>query len=265
MNRYDDIMTPTGKNNKVILTSNNIFDNAKCMFIEYNDVINSPYYVFLINMIRNNTGISYFNFNQFNRKSDDLEGDVFEWYINRKSINPFYQIGLRPVVNELIGPGIDYEEKRESFLDQFLCESLIKNPDVFNSEGYLNFTTSVDRILSINNLVNKVIIYSEIFYEGISNDIKSLYGSSVEYVTGDLIEVLNKDNIPKDTTYVFSDINKVYALKDTNRLNNSAILIADKFGYNYNNDGKLILDLSLLGEDKYIINTFDNVHKLVMR
>lgn len=265
MNVYDDIMNPTGNNNKVILTSQNIFSNSECIFVEYYDVISCPWYVFILNLIKNNSASEYFNF-QFNKNTDDLEGHAFDWYIHRKFINPFFSVGLKPAINELLrSRGENYEEERALFLNKFLYESMNKSPEMFNEDGYLNFTNTLKRLISIPNLVKKVIIYSETYHKGIDNDIKSLYGDNVLYTTGDLVSILNNKSIPKDTTYVFSDINKIYALIDTNRIDGSSILIADKFGYNYDKNDNVILNPEYLQGHRFNISTFDNIHELELK
>jgi hypothetical protein len=261
---YDDIMTPTGNRNKIIITSHNVFSNSEAMFIEYNDVISAPWYVFILNLIKKENASDYFSF-PFDKNTNNLEGILFDWYTKRKYINPFFSIGLKPTLNSILRNNNDYEKSRIDFLTNFLTSSMNKSPEMFSSDGYLNFADSLTRIICIKNLVKKIYIYSERYYDGIKNDIMSLYGDNVIYIYGDIIDILSDDTIPKDTTYVFSDIYKVYALKDTNRLNNASILISDKFGYNYNNDNRLILNLDILKDDKFKLNTFDNIHQLELK
>ena len=262
MNLYDDIMNPTGDNNKVILSSKNVFNNSECIFVEYYDVINSPWYSLILNLIQTKSTDDYFNFS-FDSNTTNLRTKLFEWYINRKYINPFFSVGLKPIINELLRKQDgDYETNRALFLNRFLYDAMNKHPEVFNEGGYLNFTHTLRKIISIKNLVNTIIIYSENYHDGMKKDIESLYDDNVIYKTGDLIELLSSNDIPTDTTYVFSDVNKVYALKDTNRLNGSSILISDRFGYNYDIDNNLMIDGALLQDDVFIINTFDNIHDL---
>ena len=263
MNPYDDIMNPTGKKNKIILSQRNVFSNASCMFIEYNDVINAPYYTYILSLIRTGKIDEYFNI-PIDSKNIDFEYNLFKWYTNRKFINPFFSIGVKKSVNDIIrGLGGNYEDSRAQFLNEYLFKSMNDFPDIIRVGTHLNFAGTLKKIISIHNLVNKIIVYCENYHEGIKDDLIELYGDNVTYVSGDLIEILSSSDIPKDSTYVFSDVNKVYALKDTDRLNGAAILISDKFGYNYNNEDKLLLDTSLFMTDTFILNTFDNIHNLV--
>ena len=67
--------------------------------------------------------------------------------------------------------------------------------------------------------------------------------------------------IPQDSTYVFSDIEKVNDLVKMNRLNLSCVLIANGLRYNFmeNDSSKLKVDLEELSK-KYIFkySFFDN-------
>jgi hypothetical protein len=84
-------------------------------------------------------------------------------------------------------------------------------------------------------------------------------GSKVKYMDGKFEDMVRF--IPTDSTYVFSDIEKVNTLIAANKLNLSCVLIANGLRYNYTEEDstKLKVDLKELTE-KYVFkySFFDN-------
>ena len=70
----EDIMEETGKQNKIILSTEGVFMNSDALFIEYLDVIKSPFYIFL-KMINSPKGKEVlnqiFDLSEIDGKTDD--------------------------------------------------------------------------------------------------------------------------------------------------------------------------------------------------
>ena len=70
-------------------------------------------------------------------------------------------------------------------------------------------------------------------------------------------------DIPSNSTFVFSDVFKINALKDAGKLNGASILLADGYRYNYHSkpavEEDLLVDIADLRQ-KYVfeLNSFDN-------
>ena len=47
-NHPENVMEETGKQNKVFVSSDDIFQNTECLFIEYDDVLKSPMFSVLV-------------------------------------------------------------------------------------------------------------------------------------------------------------------------------------------------------------------------
>ena len=74
-------------------------------------------------------------------------------------------------------------------------------------------------------------------------------------------DIIEKNNISNDSTFVFSNMNHMLELEEINKLNYSTVLIADKFGYNYKEDNETpIVDLDkLLEKNIFKFSFFNNI------
>lgn len=229
-------MEKTGKNDKLFVAYRDIFMNSQCLFVEYHDVIKSPWFIFLIAA----KDASAFKelFDTF--EIDDLSYDgIYEWYMNRKTINPLLSLPLR---KDLADKAYDDIVKWE---DDFL-EAEIDNPDIVNIDMICSFAIILQNLLS-TNVAKDIVIYTERYNKAIESDIANMFKNKVHYVHGNMNDVLK--NIPDDSTYVFSDITKINTLKDCQKLNYSSVLIATRYGYNYNDDNSLVVDIDKLRDD----------------
>lgn len=238
-----------GTNKTVYRSNDTLFYNSQCLFVEYHDVIAMPWLTLLA--FTKNTNL-FNNIIKMNEISDyDLNG-LLEWYIYRTHRNIFKSVGTIDTVEEL--PDTGYE----SILDQAMSIS----EDIYRIPTYLKFLSTLRVLLFEASLVKQVIIYSEKNEPMIEKTLKEYFsrvGSKVKYMNGKFEDMVKL--IPNDSTYVFSDIEKVNDLIKANKLNYSSILIPNGLRYNYTEDDatKLKVDLDKLSE-KYIFkySFFDN-------
>lgn len=230
-----------------------LFYNSQCLFIEYHDVISIPWFSMLEITKKNQNFMKIFKMEEILNYSTL---DLLEWYIYRKHRNVFKSIGTRE----------EFEDVDDSFFNEFLQNCMNSSKDIYKINTKLNFLNSLQILLDEPGLVKKVIIYSENNEPGIEYMIKNIYFknkySKIQYMYGNFNDMISL--IPRDSTYVFSDIEKVNVLKDNDKLALSSVLIANGFRYNYelNNNKKLKVDIDkLLTKDcifKYgFFNNFD--------
>ena len=102
--------------------------------------------------------------------------------------------------------------------------------------------------------VKNIYIYSENYSKLIEEDVSSIHGK-IKYVYGDLKSVLEDNEIKSNTTFVFSDIEKINTLVELDILKFSTILMADQYRYNYDDDGELKVNVEKLA-DEYVYKLF---------
>lgn len=202
---------------QVFVCKDTIFYNSQCLFIEYQDIIKMPMFVILIAIKDNKNMNKIFNLDIF--KQYDLPS-LFEWYINRKHINFFCDIPLR----------VSSDDIDDNFYDKILNDYLNLTEEFYITNSELNFSNILKIIMEQKDLIKKVIVYNEGHNQFIKNDILNLYGNSVLYLEGNFREVIS--SIPSDSTFVFSDINKINIMAELDLLNYTSILVP--MGYRYN-------------------------------
>lgn len=249
----DNIMEKTGKNNKVFTTYTDTFLNSQCLFIEYHDIIQSPWYVFLISAKDSELFKSLFDTFDIDNLSYD---GIYEWYIHRRHINPLFDIPLNQGVFETYFNS-SYDVYKDT-LNKLVNEEM-KNKDIVEVLGSLSFITVLNNLLAMN-VVRDIVIYTKEDSDAIKDDINSLFKGKVKYVSGEFIEVLK--DIPRDSTYVFSDITKIKDLEKANKLDYSSILIPVEYGYNYDDNKEFIIDLADIAKNHIFKLNFFNIQKM---
>ena len=87
----EDVMEVTGKNNKIFISSDTLFQNSKCLFVEYDDIIKSPQFI-LLQFIKEIDAIkSIFDLSEIEGK--ELE-EMYEWYLLRQYKNIFLNFNI---------------------------------------------------------------------------------------------------------------------------------------------------------------------------
>lgn len=226
-----DYMTPTGKNNKIFLARDTPFLNSDLLFVEYFDVIKSPLFILFSSAIENDALNMIFDLSEFKDKSVE---ELYEWYVKRKRVNLFHNLPIKEDAYVDIFQSDD--DKLMEWIDEIIEGGLNNIPELCN--GYeLNFQYTLHHINKDRKILKRVIVYTPFYSETILKDLSTTFGDGVEYVYGDIDSVLQSEkfNITSNSTFVFADAGNVYALENANLLDYSSILIADKYGYNYNN------------------------------
>ena len=222
---------------KVFTSFNSPFTNTENLVIEYNDILR-PLGFDVLRVLRESDIINQFiNIEPIQNISND---ELYEWYLNREEANVFANCEL----NENYFKDI---EDRYEWLEDFLYKEI----DELQVLEYAINYSFLETIPTISNfdIIKKVFIYTERYSESVERDIKENFGSKAKYIYGDFGEVLKENNIKDNTTYILSDIIKIEILRENDLLKFSSILLADNFGYNYDEDDELIIDVEELATD----------------
>lgn len=237
-------------------STDTLFYNSQCLFIEFHDVIEMPWFI-LTYILKNNKKL-----NEIFR-IDDISSysvqNMVEWYVYRKHRNIFKSMGLQDEAYRNMG------EPNDEWYDKFLYNCIRDNKELYIVDTKLIFYKSLNILLSDSpGMVKRIIIYSEYNEPGIRWFIDdmlkfSTHAGKVEYAYGDFTNIIK--DIPNDSTYVLSDIEKVNKIKEANKLYMSSILIANGLRYNYelHDKSKLKVDVKSLANDTvFKCSFFDN-------
>jgi len=245
-----------------ILTSYpGVFTNSSAIFIEYDDIIKCPFYIFLCIMGDNEEFNKMFDASELNDMDSD---EISQFYISRKEKNIFKALKHTDYFTELFvssNPDISEKDITDDSYNLLSKLQLDAVPEIVTCNPYLNFHYVLNA-LKDTDLVTDIFIWSPYDSDVIRNDITKY--KRAEFLYGDIREVLKNPRITEDTTFVFSDIRNILALKDVGKLNYSSILIPDGYRYNYDNDerNKFVIDIDSLYAEKYIfhLTLFDNIY-----
>ena len=215
--------------------SNRIFQNSTCVFVEYNDAIQIPWFTFL-------------SFFRKNEKVDDVFRTDEIRHLSIQALMTYYF--NRPFKNPLVGLLKDNSVIELEILDELL-ESQVNSTEIFFNPNIDSFLVPIIGNLLANGLVKDVVIYYPTDNEFVRKDINHKFNGRAKFVYGDLYEVISK--LPDDTTYFFSDVMNVLILEETGKINFSAIMIPSTYRYNYVDDNKekFLVDMEYLSE-KYV-------------
>lgn len=219
--------------------SDSVFFNSKSIFVEYIDIIRSPYFLLLYGLSKTSNPVRNSAID-VSRIYGLSEKDLTDFYYNRRNQNPLYDIAK---------PGVDYDK-----LDMSVDSCIAENADLTVYSPELNFVNVIRILMHTDSLlVKKIYIYYPYDNPNIKRDIATLYefNRNIEFIYGDLSDVLK--TIPEDSTYVFSDITKIEVLHDLGKLNMSSIVLPYEYGYNYEDPtditGNLLIDLDAYRKD----------------
>lgn len=201
----------------IYVTNDTIFYNSQCLFVEYNDVIKMPLFVLLLILKDNDSMKEIFDISELTSLS---LSELYEWYINRRNINFLKDLPLR----------IPKESLPDSFFDDTINGLLNLSDGLYGKDSELSFANVLRSVIAKEKLVKKIIVYDKNDNNYIRNDLIDMCGEKVQFLYGDFRDIA--ETIPQDSTYVFSDINKINILADMNKLNFSSVIIAA--GYRYN-------------------------------
>lgn len=233
---------------KIYTGKDTMFYNSQCLFVEYHDVLKCPWFSLLCTVKNNECIHQLFDLSEI----EDLdEMELFEWYINRKYRNIYQNF---PIQKDRISIPLDI------FYDEFLTEQMGFSDFFYQTDTTLNFNTTLSVVSEMKDLIKKIIIYSEYENEFLKEDVYKNY-KHAEFVSGNFSDVIK--NVPNDSTFVFSDINKINLLAENKKLDYSSILVCDGYRYNYTltDKKKLLVDIELLKKRfTFKLDFFDNIY-----
>lgn len=259
----ENVMEETGKKNKVFVSSDDVFQNTDCLFIEYDDVLKSPMFS-LLGLIKDRDSVrQVFDVEELN---DLNTNELYEWYIERESKNMFKYLDVRDdAMKEIFNDDLNTFYR---WCDAFYEEMYKSLPtESIQKINWLNFDTPLRNLIKTKTdktgLVKKIYVWHPFYSENIEKDLEERYHGAVTFVYGDLINVLIENEIKSDSTFVFSELLNVLNLAKAGLLNYSSILIADEYFYNYDGEMEPIINFEEIFKD-YIfkIDFFDNIYNL---
>lgn len=208
------------------MVETNPWSGTTALMVEYDDVIRAPM-LEVIKAIRKSKNLwEILNLNEIEYLYDE---GVLEWYRQRKNRNPFLDLPH--------GDDIDDE-----FLNELMSKYLNSTMLYTTNGRELEFVSCI-RYIASQHFKMKCYVYNEYGNKFIRHDLKVLFPEiSFEIRTGSFKEAIS--DLPRDTTYAISDINKLQVLADTNHLAFSGVMLADGYRYNYNEEqqGNLKVD-----------------------
>ena len=210
-------------NEVIVYTSQyDVFTNSTCMFVEYHDIIKAPMFFLLFAIQDNEILNKAFDLSEI--KICGTVQEMLEWYINRKSRNIFECFPLL----------LDKDSIPDGFFTDSLNNYLEMTDEIFAGHE-LAIVPTIAKLAVHNTIVKNIIIYNEVYNKNIEEDIANIFPESVKFVWGDFKEILPQIN--KDTTFIFSDMNKLNIMAEMNLLNYRSVILAQNFKYNINKDG----------------------------
>ena len=221
-------------NNIRFRASSTIFQNSECIFVEYNDCIQMPWFTFLTFFVKNEKMQEYFDIEYMKQLSIPA---LMDYYLNREHINPLIDL-------------IKDESKVDaSKLDDFIYEQIESNEIFFSQSMGTHIVPIVNNLLK-TALVKKVVVYYPHDCEFVRKDIEDKFVGQAEFMFGEIEDVIKE--LPQDTTYIFSDATNVLLLEELGKLDFSAFLLPNNFKYNFVDDNKeeFVVNIKYL-EEKY--------------
>lgn len=224
------------------INAGEVLMNADCLFVEYMDMIKTPWFILLSMLTQNEKVESILDLDKIRYMDSE---SLFEWYCRRKNRNFLYDLAKE-------NTNIDYD---------ILLETLMGSNEIFykvNTE--LNVVRLIREVFE-RKLAKSIKIYNENDNEYIRKDIVNVFGktNSIKFVHGTMKEVL--EDVPANSTFILSDINKVMDLKENKKLNYASIVLPNDYDYNFiMKDGKRT---PLLDFDYIAIDHLFKVHYII--
>lgn len=198
----------------IIRTTNKMFRNTDCIFVEYHDCVHLTGLIVLKALQESCKDVFGINMDQISVL--DLQG-LLLWYIQREHRNFLLDLW-------------DKEEPApRRMMDEYLQVQYQSN-----EIHQIPFSSIVvDLILHTMSIgfVKNVVVYAEHVCDGILENVKKTFGDSAAVVGGDLMEVLK--DVPADTTYMLSDFEKLITIADSGHLDGAGVLLPSNYRYNY--------------------------------
>lgn len=238
-----------------------VFLNSKVLFIEFDDVIKSPFFSLLFLCAENESLNQIFDMEDIRGKGIN---EVYSWYIERDDKNIFRSMGPKEgVIEEKFGGD---ENKFVELCDKLYYEEFNSDESIITEGGYLNFDMVLRNLLGVrgdNNIVDRILIWNPVYNEFIEKLVKERYGERITFVYGPLAEVFKEHKVTEESTFVFSDIYNVGELIDCDIIQGASIIIADEYYYNYDDEMEPLVDLDKLSDDYFFkFDFFNNIYQV---
>lgn len=248
-----DIMEVTGiPNSKLFVTRPNMFYNTSCLLFEYYDLLKAPWFGLLNFIVHSDSMSKLVDLSILSKMTMD---ELFSWYVFRSDRN--FMMCLNYDETILKNSGIDDYIKLSEWTGKFIDNQMASHELYFDDRYNLNFYEILKNIISRKVQINKFICFSEVYSKFVENDLKSI-NPMIEYTYGDFSSLL--DDVPTDTTYVLSDVNKMNIIADKGKLELASIILTDYYKYNFDSDtNALKLDKEKINNHTYKLDLFDNL------
>ena len=220
-----------------VVSFEEVFLNSKSIFVEYVDLIKPTYYPLIQFMSKKETDDTIYDLSKIHGLNNEELGD---WYVGRKHQNPLLDL-VKEDMRDL------YPSK---VMDELLDTQIKEVPELIKMSPIFNMGQCLLKLFESDNyLVNKFYIWYPFNNMEVFNDINTTLEPIMKYgeiLTGNIVDALN--NVPEDSTYVFSDVTNVLALQSIGKLPYSSIIIPQEYGYNAE-EGHYIIDFEELRKE----------------
>lgn len=210
--------------NIVYRTRESFFINTEALLVQYNDVLNIPWFTYLTLMRGESELYDILNTESLNAMSIE---ELIVWYMGvREHYNPLHDLWKDKLTDEVA-----------SDLDHFLFTEMTKPKigEICHGANY-EFLTIPDLLTQViaQKFCKNIYVYSEVEDANLVNAVHKKYGDDVKILYGNLENHLMV--LPYETTYIFSRFEIFDALIETERLNYSTLILPYDFRYNKNAD-----------------------------
>lgn len=210
-------------------STESIFLNADCVVVEYIDLIKSPYYI-LLNVIRQNPRMKEILKIEKIEYLDDAA--LYEWYINRKHQNFFYDLNKFP--NRI--------SKKQ--LADILDDQMRATNRFYTDCKALPMMGSLKAMKS-HQVAKEIIIYHPHNNFHAKNDLEDTLQETFTWCTR-FEDAMKKAGA--NSTYFLSDISHIEEMKKAGVLKFSSVTLPVEYRYNKKNMKDFNLDYEKLME-----------------
>lgn len=221
---------------KIYRAIDGIVTSADAMVIEYYDCIRPVWFNVLQVVVREKLMREYFDMSMFDEMTD---GDLYEWYVHRTYRNPF--LNIPPKAAALKDNRVDYCNK--------LLWEFCQFKEFYQFPHYLNLEKVLKNLVgTASTMVKHIYVYegpnpNPYIEEQVTYNLRP---KTIDYIHGPFDRAIQY--LPKNTTYILSDLHKLKVLEQQERIQTSTILLVDGWRYNSTpkDPNKLVVDVQEL-------------------
>lgn len=223
----------------------NPYSGTSALVVEYDDLVRSPMFEVIKRNRKNESLKEIVDLSEIEYLYDP---GVYEWYKHRRHRNPLLDLYPRE--------GVD-----EDYLNNVMRVFLEKDATYTSDGRILEFADCIKYIIG-QHFKMKYYVYSEFGNPYVIEDMKALFPAiDFNLLEGDFAQAISV--VGDDVTWAFSDINKVAALAEQDRLNLSGIMMGLTYDYNFKIDdpSKTVVDIDKLKDSHAFKFTPFNIGK----